>query len=128
MFVFLLILVLSCTTSFAQEEAIHNRTLWVSVAVADLRKEPIPAKENSFDHDPLQETQLLYGEKVVVLEQKGNWSRVRAIEQLEWTHHEKWEGYPGWVRTEQLASLSDTEWQPNAVVTVPLAPVHENAI
>ena len=79
----------------------------VAVPVADLRKEPSPPGP-SRDHDPLEESQLLQVDPVTVLEEKDGWARVEAVEQMEWTHHQKWEGYPGWVRLSDLVPEGKT--------------------
>ena len=50
----------------------------VAVEVADLRKEPRSAG-SPLAHDPLQESQLLYGDRVRVLEIRGDWARVEAL-------------------------------------------------
>lgn len=81
-----------------------------AVPVLDVRAEPTPAT-GALEHDPLQETQLLYGELVLVHEQRGGWARIEAVEQPEWTHHERWEGYPGWVEARWLAP-DDPTWIP----------------
>ncbi|MDO8730781.1 MAG: C40 family peptidase [Candidatus Omnitrophota bacterium] len=73
----------------------------VAVPVADLRKEPSDPGP-SRDHDPLEESQLLAGDPVRVLEEKNGWARVEATEQLEWSHNQRWEGYPGWMRLSDL--------------------------
>jgi len=91
------------TTAFA--ETYEAR---VCVPVADLRKEPSEPGP-SRDHDPLEESQLLQGDPVRVLEERDGWARVEAVEQQEWTHHQRWEGYPGWIR------LSDLEPTPQSV-------------
>jgi hypothetical protein len=72
-----------------------------AVAVADVRAGTFPSN-GSYEHDPLQETQLLAGEPVLVFEQKGEWVRIEAPEQQEFTHHSRWEGYPGWVKKKDL--------------------------
>ena len=79
----------------------------VSVPVADLRKEPSEPGA-SRDHDPLEESQLLYGDPVRVLEATEGWARVEAIGQMEWSHHQRWEGYPGWMRLSDLAREDGT--------------------
>jgi len=73
----------------------------VAVPVADLRKEPSPAGP-TLQHDPLEESQLLYGDRVQVLEEKQGWARVAVPDQQEWTHHQRWEGYPGWIRLSDI--------------------------
>jgi cell wall-associated NlpC family hydrolase len=97
--------------------------------VADLRAEPqeIPgaaALKRPYDMDPLQETQLLYNEEVKVLEEREGWVRVEAVEQPEYTHHDGWEGYPGWVLKKELVPKPEN-FSPNAVVSARYARVHE---
>ncbi len=87
----------------------------ICVPVADVRTEPSdpPAERN---HDPLEETQLLYGDPVRVLEERGDWLRVLCPEQQEFTHHQRWEGYPGWIR--KTAVVSDqNNWFPKITIT-----------
>lgn len=92
----------------------------------DLRREPTPAT-GALDHDPLQETQLLYGELVLVHEHRGGWARIEAVEQPEWTHHEQWEGYPGWVEARGLVE-DDPTWVPTLVITDAVALVHRRPL
>jgi len=84
--------------------------LIVNSALADLRREPKPvdpalARRRPYDIDPLQETQLLHGEIVRGYEERDGWIRVEAGEQAEFTHHGRWQGYPGWVRKDDLAAV-----------------------
>jgi cell wall-associated NlpC family hydrolase len=67
----------------------------VVVPVADVWNRPLAADEKPADG--LRETQVLFGETVLIHESSGSWARIEAIEQPEFTHHNKWEGYPGWV-------------------------------
>jgi cell wall-associated NlpC family hydrolase len=72
----------------------------VVVPVADLRSDqslPEPGKS-----DDKQQTQLLSGEMVEVVKSSGDWVYINAIEQPEFTTHQKWEGYPGWVKRDAL--------------------------
>jgi hypothetical protein len=82
----------------------------ICVPVADLRAEPAdpPAKRG---HDPLEETQLLYGDPVRVLQERGEWLRVLCPEQQEFTHHQAWEGYPGWIRKTAVV-VDQNNWFP----------------
>ncbi len=123
--VFLLILLLFGTPCFSEEESSKPSLLIVNVPAADLRREPVSAKENDFSRDPLQETQLLYGEKVRLIERRDGWSRVEALEQLEWTHHKKWEGYPGWIPSDHLTAIPLSGWKPDAVISTSTAAVHQ---
>jgi cell wall-associated NlpC family hydrolase len=59
-------------------------------------------------------TQLLLGEPVLVLEERGEWTRVAALRQSSSAHEE---GYPGWVRRAHLAAPVDRTDGPTAVVT-----------
>jgi len=68
----------------------------VSVPVTDLRttSSSIPATQ---EYDPQQESQLLYGEVVKILSSHGDWLKIESLEQREFSHHDHWEGYPGWI-------------------------------
>ncbi len=67
----------------------------VRVSMADVWNAP----ENEDSYWDLQ-TQLLLGEKVLVLAQQGEWSQIVAVEQ---PSRKDPRGYPGWVRSESLA-------------------------
>ncbi len=113
--VLLLIALLCPLHPNSAEAAPQPRSMRVGIPVADLRKEPrapLPVR----DHDLLEQTQLLYGERVEVLEEKEGWARVEAVEQLEWSENQRWQGYPGWVQ--QTALVPDNpRWVPNLMVT-----------
>lgn len=96
----LLLLAILCPAGEARAELAPGRAR-VAAPVADLRKEPVPP-DPSAGHDPLEESQLLYGDPVTVLEIQGEWARVAAPDQQEWTHNRRWEGYPGWMRVSDL--------------------------
>lgn len=95
----------------------------VAVPVADLRAEP-GSHLAAGTHDPLQETQLLYGERVHVRARRDGWAQIEAPDQPEHTHHQRWEGYPGWVKED---ALRQSAWKPDAVVGVRWASVWDNA-
>lgn len=76
----------------------------VAVPVADVWSRPIAPGEKP--SDDLRETQVLFGERVLVHESSGAWVRIEAIDQPEFTHHQKWEGYPGWVDAKALSSIT----------------------
>lgn len=100
---------------------LSGKSARVAVPVADLRREPVPAG-GGLDHDPLEESQLLYGDVVSVIEEKEGWARVSASQQLEWSHHKRWEGYPGWVERSALVEYTEA-WEPNLVVRAKQAAV-----
>jgi len=87
----------------------------VNTAVADLRAQPHTTAERSA-HDPLEETQLLYGEQVRLLKEEDGWARVEAIEQPEFSHTRRWQGYPGWLPAAVLIPF-ESLLAPTIVVT-----------
>ena len=84
----------------------------VAVPVVDLRAQPHTAAQAEI-HDPLQETQALYGEPLQVLKIEDGWAYVEAVEQPEFTHARRWQGYPGWVPAASLVP-----WEPLLAPTV----------
>jgi hypothetical protein len=101
----------------------------VAEPLVDLRGEPqaVPSTaplKSPYEADPLQETQLLFGEAVKVFEERGEWVRVGAVEQPEFTHRQAWEGYPGWVPRGSLYPKG-VHYAPNAVVSVLYARLHD---
>ena len=56
----------------------------------------------------MQESQLLYGEPLLRVEYgpRGDWMRVEAMDQPEYTHNHMWQGYPGWVRRTHTRRVS----------------------
>ena len=86
----------------------------VNVPVADLRREPIASLGN-YSQDPLQESQLLFGEKVQVLEEKNGWLRIEALEQQKCHKDGSWGGYPGWVKADEIV-MTHQDIEPNLVV------------
>jgi len=85
------------------------------VPVADVRAQPRTTAQPG-THDPLEETQLLYGEPVRVLRSDNGWAAVEAVEQPEFTHTNRWQGYPGWVDASVLRPLEPL-LAPTVVVT-----------
>lgn len=97
----------------------------VNVAVCDLRAQPHTSPQHA-GHDPLEETQLLYGEPVKLVKTQEGWARIEAIEQQEFTHAERWEGYPGWMPASLLVPWEPL-LSPNIVVTETWAQAWEDA-
>ena len=92
---------------------LKGRRLSVGVPVADLMSRRRPPKAGSL-HDRAHLSQLLYGETVTLEKVTGDWVRVRADEQLDFLEAGRWQGYPGWMRSEAL--LFDLPPRPNVVV------------
>jgi cell wall-associated NlpC family hydrolase len=100
----------------------------VAVPLASLRRKPVAAvprtgAEGRYAIDPLQETQVLFCEEVLVREVRRGWARVEALEQMEFTHNDKWQGYPGWLPRETLVKKA-VGFRANAVVVAPYAGLH----
>ncbi len=89
----------------------------VANPLVDLRAQPFTSAEPSV-HDPLQETQLFYGERVRLRRKRDGWAYVEALEQPEFTHAGRWQGYPGWVPLSALAPWQEDS-EPTVVVTSP---------
>lgn len=93
----------------------------VARPVVDLRRDPVSVADGAgarrpYAVDPRQESQVLYGEAVQSFEEKEGWVRVEAPEQPEYTHNDRWQGYPGWVPREALEPRP-AQYEPNGVVT-----------
>lgn len=95
----------------------------VSVLVADLRREPLPAKLGH-ERDLLQETQLLHGEEVFVLEEKNGWSKVETLRQPILLTGGSWCGYIGWIES---SCLSFSNYDTNTIVQRAWASVYKKA-
>lgn len=122
---FLLVCAIAVVGPAAGGSADIGRNWWqVAAPVADLRKEPKkPGPDRN--HDPLEESQLLYGDRVAVEERAGGWARVEAEGQSEWTHNRFWQLYPGWIAASVLVpELPD--WSGTLVVTAKLGRVLED--
>jgi cell wall-associated NlpC family hydrolase len=87
----------------------------VAVPIVDVRTAP-HTEATAGVHDDLQETQALYGEYVRVVNTEDGWARIESVEQPEFTHQQKWQGYPGWVPQQALVPWQQV-WQPRIVVT-----------
>ncbi|MBI4051880.1 MAG: C39 family peptidase [Elusimicrobia bacterium] len=87
----------------------------VGVPFAHLRKEPKPLSNRNPSRDHFQESQLLYGERVSVLEAQKDWAKVQATEQEHWNQKSGWGPYTGWVKVSDLLPL-DPLHSINAVV------------
>jgi len=82
----------------------------VVVPVADVWSRPLAADEKPADD--LRETQVLFGELVLIHESSGPWARIEATEQPTFRQHNRWEGYPGWVRKTALGPSRDESQTP----------------
>ncbi|MCL6639486.1 MAG: C40 family peptidase [Firmicutes bacterium] len=73
------------------------------------------------------ETQALYGERLAVLERRGDWLKVAAVAQKTRLNHL---GYPGWLPAVQVQSdpsyLRDQEAMPEVAISVPGAVLYRD--
>ncbi len=91
------------------------KTALISVSLADLRREPQDLELTAYEHNHLRETQLLYAEKVELIEEKDSWWKIAALEQERYRPNLGWHPYPGWVRRHELA-FWEFPFPPNCVV------------
>lgn len=96
--------------------------------VADLRSETQDAPPDTYAHDPLEESQLLFGEIVKIHQTDGDWGLAEAVNQREFTHKKVWEGYPGWVRLENLGEPWAGPVESKAVVKTFWANVYDRPL
>lgn len=78
----------------------------IATTVADLRTNPEELNSNDFSHHPLRDSQLLYGEKITLLETKDEWLLIEALEQMRYTQKEGWHPYRGWIRNSEAYQVS----------------------
>ena len=69
-------------------------------------------------------TQALYGDRVRVLETRGDWARVVVVGQPSSLHPD---GYPGWLPAVQLSRPASADTGRSAVVTTPTAELRDPA-
>ncbi len=80
----------------------------INAPVVDLRREPyLPTR--TLAKDPLQETQLLFGEKASKIDEINGWIFIEAVEQPKFSEKRGWSGYLGWVQSEFLIPASHIE-------------------
>lgn len=96
----------------------------VTTPIANLRREPIE-HHGQYTKDPLQETQLLFGESLFVLKEVEGWAYVEAVEQQKFSG--SWSGYPGWIQKRTIQKLKK-EPQSNIVVTDLWVKINDTAL
>lgn len=103
---------------------IKTKSLIVCVPVADLRKKPLPGKGITGEKDPLQESQVIFGERVHLHEELGDWLLVSCLEQQKFTPLEGWHGYPGWIKRSQVIE-NKKFFLNNLIVTESFATIYD---
>lgn len=95
----------------------------VCISVADLRREKVYSAK-TYGKDTLQETQLLFNELVLKLDEDQDWFYVEALEQQKFDKAlGKWRGYPGWIQKKHLKEAV-SEDLPSVVVHSNWAEIH----
>jgi hypothetical protein len=82
------------------------RKFIVCTPIADLRSEPKQMLHADFSHQELRESQLLYGERLELLEEKNEWLRVVALEQPLFDAHDGWRPYRGWIHRSEAQEVA----------------------
>lgn len=73
---------------------------YLEESFANLRSDTVEFQGPSKEHDFIQESQILFGERLVLLEEEGPWKRVEAVEQG---------SYEGWIHCESLKEFSENK-------------------
>ncbi len=92
----------------------------IGVPVSNLMSKPVPKIKVKLD-DPLHLSQLLYGEKITILEAKGQWVKIAADEQMDFRQGH-WQGYHGWIQAKDISFAFNPA--PNSVVRIRQAILH----
>jgi cell wall-associated NlpC family hydrolase len=99
--IFILIVFFLLTIKPYCNEQQEVKYLIVTDIVANIRAKPVDAT-TSYIKDDLQETQVLFNEGIICKDEIEDWFFVECIEQQEFNHNNKWEGYPGWIKKSQV--------------------------
>ncbi len=94
--------------------------------VANIKKEPVDTVKG-YAHDDLQETQVLYNEVLLYKGENADWYKVEAMEQQEFSHHQIWQGYPGWINKKSVEFIDNIS-EYNSVVKNKLAKIYSSPI
>lgn len=70
---------------------------WISEACVDLCEKPLLLPRFDYTHNPLRASQLLFSERVRIVEETKHFFLVEAIEQPRYCPSLGWHPYPGWV-------------------------------
>ncbi|MGM8215751.1 C40 family peptidase [Bacillaceae bacterium W0354] len=84
-----------------------NLNKWYSDLTFDIRKQ--------LCDDKLVQSQLLYGEEVLIDEIDGDWAKIIAIKQ---PSKKDERGYPGWVPLKQLKEVQTSDWDRDKIALV----------
>lgn len=81
------------------------RTYVITLPVVDLRSRPVEIPRADFSHQDERESQLLFREPVELLEERGEWVKIGALEQPCFNEAKGWHPYPGWVLRKEIEEV-----------------------
>lgn len=88
--------------------------------IADLRKGPQELFPKDYSHNSLRDSQLLFGEPLLIHRQESDYYYVEALEQKKFTPPKGWHGYFGWVKCEEVRRIKQFQ-HANLIVASPWA-------
>lgn len=121
-FIILTFFVSSYLLFASDNQLTQQKYLVVTDIVANIRAKPVDAT-TSYAKDDLQETQVLFNEPLIYKDETDNWYFVECIEQREFNHNNRWEGYPGWIKKSAVKFVNKIP-EYNAVVKTLSAKVY----
>lgn len=74
---------------------------YVNQPIIDLRSQPLELNDD-YSHQENRETQLLFRETISILEEREEWVKVAALQQLRFSQEVGWHPYPGWVKRSEI--------------------------
>jgi hypothetical protein len=77
----------------------------ITASVADLRREPELFSSKDYSHQDLRETQLLFGERLELLDTKEEWIHVAALEQIYFDEAHGWTPHHGWILSSEAEEV-----------------------
>jgi gamma-D-glutamyl-L-lysine dipeptidyl-peptidase len=94
------------------------RKFVIEIPIADLRGEPKAIEAKDYSHQALRESQLLFGEQVELIEQRGEWLKIAALEQPYFDENKGWHPYLGWIHQSEAREV-ERFVPPTHVVSTP---------
>lgn len=94
------------------------RKFVIQKTLVDLRGEPKELPPLDYSHQPLRESQLLFGERIELISEQADWLYIGALEQPCYNEELGWHPYRGWIHRSE--TLEVKEFPPlNFVISVP---------
>lgn len=106
---FVVVAIVSMNSLYSARYALINEP------IVDLRIKPIEVTE-FFKCDDNQDSQLLYGEKIEILQENDEWFYIKALEQLDFYAKNQWCPMEGWIKKSTVKEVEAFP-QYNAIVS-----------